>query len=240
MRNGSRRGSGGRQRAVLRVACLFAMLALLGLASCSDGGVAGEDAPPESLADTPHVPPEQETFFTDVPVDGFASLSPDAQAAVAARANRARCDCGCFGHSVNACLHLGEDCESAIRIAERFVSEARLAARIAGGEPGPSEGGEPGSVEEGELAPAEHGDPDADSPDDEPGETIIVPAEDIAPEVPEPAGEARPPEGDTPTTPGGGTGAPEGEDAPVPAPPPATPPDEAAPAGASAPADAAP
>jgi hypothetical protein len=112
--------------------CLqLALLLALAAGGCRRADHA-EQASAGSVADTPHVAPEEETYFTDVPVEGFDALTPDGQAAVAARANRAKCECGCFGHSVNACLHAKETCDTAVRTAAQFISDARLAESVAG------------------------------------------------------------------------------------------------------------
>lgn len=214
------------------------VLGTLLLGACGRGGAGGEGATPESLADTPRVPPEQETFYTDVPVEGFDALSPGAQADVAARANRARCDCGCFGHSVNACLHMKETCDVAVRLATRFVAEARLAAEIAEGsatgsaaQPGPDAA--PAEDPDADAAPAGGADAAPDAPaasDPESG--------GAAPEIP--VGSV-----DSSGAPGDGAAAPVTASAPSAAPAPGTasaPADAPAPAtaSASAPAGAAP
>ena len=117
--------------------------AALGLGGCTRPPALAEAASASSVADTVHVAAEDESFFTDVPVDGFDALTPHGQAAVAARANRAKCDCGCFGHSVNACLHLKETCDTAVRMAAQFIADARLGEQIAGiAAPPPGEGAE--------------------------------------------------------------------------------------------------
>lgn len=166
-------------------ACLA--LALLLAASCSRRDTSIEDASAESVADTPHVTAEEETYFTDLPgVAGFDALTPELQASVAARANRAKCDCGCFGHSINACLHQREECGIAVRTATRFVDDARLGMELAGlSAPAPAplvepadvapEGGEGatmGGVGPAEGAPAR----DAAGSSDAPGAVTGVPA----------------------------------------------------------------
>lgn len=94
-----------------------------------------EDTP---LADIAVVAAGEETAFTDLPgVEGFESLAPNQKVAVLARANRAHCDCGCPGHSVNACLHQGELCDVALGMARSFVADAEALALHAG-DAGPS------------------------------------------------------------------------------------------------------
>ncbi len=111
--------------------CLALVLALAA-AGCSAPSQDGAGEASAGALETAHVAPGEETFFTDLPgVEGFDDLGPEAQASVAGRANRARCDCGCVGHSVSACLHQKEPCGIAIEMAEGFVADAMLGWRLA-------------------------------------------------------------------------------------------------------------
>jgi hypothetical protein len=83
------------------------------------------------MSDIMMVEPDDETSFADLPgVDGFDQLGPELQLVVLSRANRARCDCGCIGHSVNACLHQDEACDVARSIAAGFVTDASILALV--------------------------------------------------------------------------------------------------------------
>ena len=95
------------------------------------------------MADVAVVAVEDATSFTDLPgVERFELLTPTLQTSVLERANHARCDCGCPGHSVNACLHQQELCDVALGLARGFVADAEvlaLTAPEAAGDPAPAE-----------------------------------------------------------------------------------------------------
>jgi len=110
--------------AALRGAALAATVLLAGCGSAPHG----DDAvrAPANLADLAHVAEADRTTFDDLPgIEGLDALAPPQRAWVVARANDVRCDCGCIGHSINACLHQREDCSIAARMASMLVDDAR-------------------------------------------------------------------------------------------------------------------
>lgn len=150
------------------------------------------------MSDIAMVEPEDETSFTDLPgVGGFDDLDPSLQAAVLSRANRARCDCGCTGHSVNACLHQGEVCDVARSIAAGFVTDASVLALVipeedAAGTTNGIEGEAVPTIEGAEAAGESGATGSVGPPASEPGESAAPPAGESAPAAPA-AAEAVPP-----------------------------------------------
>ena len=130
----SLRGARAAACIALAVALRVGVGAGLGAGLGAIGGCSRAPAPEPSIEGTPladvvSVATEDETSFTDLPgVEGFEQLSPALQAAVLVRANRARCDCGCPRHSVNACLHQDDLCDVALGLANGFVADAQALA----------------------------------------------------------------------------------------------------------------